>query len=119
MNIEGTKVLVLGGWGLVGMAVCRELLSRKPREIQIHSLRPEEAEEAVAELAGEAGDTRFTASGGDLFGLVGEHSRHEALHLQLKMMEGGDFGQFRLYRLLADTRPEIVVDCINTATAIA
>ena len=46
MNIEGSKVLVLGGYGLVGIAVCRELLDRNPREIQIHSLRQEEAEEA-------------------------------------------------------------------------
>lgn len=50
MNIEGSKVLVLGGYGLVGMAVCREVLEHKPREIQIHSLRQEESEEALEQL---------------------------------------------------------------------
>ena len=52
MNIEGTKVLVLGGYGLVGMAVCRELFDCRPREIQIHSLRQEESEEALEQLIG-------------------------------------------------------------------
>ena len=46
MNIHDKKILVLGGFGLVGMAVCRELLVRQPKEIQIHSLTLEEAEQA-------------------------------------------------------------------------
>src|SRR3954471_7312957 len=46
LNIENRKVLVLGGYGLVGTAVCRELLARRPREIQIHSLRSEESRQA-------------------------------------------------------------------------
>ncbi len=119
MNIEGSKVLVLGGWGLVGMAVCRELLTRKPREIQIHSLREAEAEEAREELLPEAGETRLTTADGDLFGLLGEPSRHERLFLQLKAMTAEDREQFSLYRLLVDSKPEIVVDCVNTATVIA
>ena len=24
MNVQGSKILILGGWGLVGSAVCRE-----------------------------------------------------------------------------------------------
>ncbi len=119
MNIEGSKVLVLGGWGLVGMAVCRELLTRQPREIQIHSLREEEAAEAREELLPEAGDTELTTAGGDLFGLTGEPSRHEALHLQLKAMTAGDLERFLLYRLLVASKPDVVVDCVNTATVIA
>ncbi len=119
MNIEGSKVLVLGGWGLVGMAVCRELLTRKPREIQIHSLREGEAEEARQELLAEAGETVLSTAGGDLFGLLGEHSRRDRLFLQLKAMTSGDLEQFQLYRLLVDAKPEIVIDCVNTATVIA
>ncbi len=119
MNIEGSKVLVLGGWGLVGMAVCRELLTRRPREIQIHSLREKEAAEARDELLGEAGETLLTTAAGDLFGVAGEPSRRESLHMQLKAMTGDDLEQFLLYRLLANSRPDIVVDCVNTATVIA
>ena len=119
MNIEGSRVLVLGGWGLVGMAVCRELLTRRPREIQIHSLRAEEAAEAREELLPEAAETVLSTAAGDLFGLVGEPSRLEALNLQLKAMTAGDLERFVLYRLLVDSKPEIVVDCVNTATVIA
>ncbi len=30
MNIKGSRILVLGGWGLVGVAVCKKLLAAKP-----------------------------------------------------------------------------------------
>jgi hypothetical protein len=69
LNIENRKILVLGGYGLVGTAVCRELLSRRPREIQIHSLRIEESQKAVEELRGEAGSTVLSVSSGNIFGL--------------------------------------------------
>ncbi len=119
MNIEGSKVLVLGGWGLVGMAVCRELLTRRPREIQIHSLREAEAAEACEELLPEAGETLLTAAGGDLFGLDGKHTRRQALFMQLKAVTTEDLEQFQLYRLLVESKPDIVIDCVNTATVIA
>lgn len=119
MNIEQSKVLVLGGWGLVGMAVCRELLTRKPREIQIHSLRLEESEAAREELLSEAGETKLTASGGDIFNLAGAGSRREQLVAQLAGLKDAELGSFLLYRLLDTSRPEIVIDCVNTATAIA
>jgi NAD(P)-dependent dehydrogenase (short-subunit alcohol dehydrogenase family) len=121
VDIEGRKVLVLGGWGLVGSAVCRELLTRRPAEIQIHSLRQEEAEQAVAELAAEAAraGTRLAASGGDIFAHVGEASRRQRVLAQLKTLDDADLPSFLLYRLLAASQPEIVIDCVNTATGIA
>ena len=73
MNLEHRKILVLGGYGLVGMAVCRELLVRRPREIQIHSLR----------------------------------------------LEDEDLGGFVLYDVLTRSQPDVVIDCVNTATGIA
>lgn len=119
MDIQGTKILILGGWGLVGIAVCRELLTRKPKEIRIHSLRLEEAEAACGELAPHAGETVLSASGGDIFDLAGEHTRRERLFAQLQQLQADDLDSFRLYHLLAELRPEIVIDCVNTATAIA
>src|SRR5688572_11896937 len=98
------------------MAVCRELLERQPREVQIHSLRLEESEKARAELAAEAGETALTVSAGDLFDLVGERSRRERIAAQLGPLDEGGLPDFLLYRLLAESRPEIVVDCVNTAT---
>ncbi len=120
MNIEGKKALVLGGYGLVGMAVCRELLERKPREIQVHSLYQEESEEAREQLLPFAGDTQITVSSGDIFGPVDqETSDLDRLGQQLGQLRDEDLPSFLLYHLLAEGRPDIVIDCVNTATGIA
>ncbi len=121
MNIEGTKALVLGGSGLVGLAVCRELIGRRAGEIQIHSLRREESEEARELLAGEAAarGVELSVSGGDIFGLARETSRREAVGAQLRQLTDADLPGFLLYGLLEESRPRVVIDCVNTATAIA
>ncbi|HEX2163645.1 MAG TPA: short-chain dehydrogenase [Thermoanaerobaculia bacterium] len=127
MDLQGRKVLVLGGYGMVGTAVCRELLVRRPREIQIHSLREEEARSAAGELAPEAGDTALTLVSGDLFGLHpdalaaarGAALRRLKVWAQVGPMDDAELASFALYRLLAESRPDVVVDCVNTATGIA
>lgn len=119
MNIEGKKVLVLGGPGLVGMAMCRELLERNPAELRVHSLQKSEAEEACQELASEAGTTRLTTSGGDIFGLAEPADRRRGIHAQLATLKDEQLEEFLLYRILTELEPEIVVDCVNTATGIA
>src|SRR6187455_460929 len=70
LNVENRKILVLGGGGMVGLALCRELLERQPREIQIHSLTLAESEDACRELGPLARTTILTPSAGDVFGLV-------------------------------------------------
>ena len=119
MKIRGRKVLVLGGYGLVGTAVCRELIERGAGEIQIHSLRRQECEEARQELAAEAGETTISLSHGDIFGPSEPTERLDRIGAQLVQLEDGDLPAFLLYQLLQESRPEVVVDCVNTATAIA
>jgi NAD(P)-dependent dehydrogenase (short-subunit alcohol dehydrogenase family) len=119
LNIENRKILVLGGYGLVGMAVCRELLLRKPREIQIHSLRLEESEKAAAELAPEAGETTLTVSSGNLFGLRSGGSKRDVIEAELGPLRDDDLGKFVLYDVLTRSQADGVVDCVNTATGIA
>jgi hypothetical protein len=119
LNIDSKKVLVLGGYGLVGTAVCRELLTRRPREIQIHSLRLAEAERARDELAQEAGSTVLSVSEGDIFGQVERGSRRDEIRAQLLPLDDAELGRYRLYQLLVESRADAVVDCINTATGIA
>ena len=50
MNIQNKTVLVLGGWGLVGSAVCRRLMKDKPKRIIVTSLNKNEAFDAVKQL---------------------------------------------------------------------
>ncbi|HEV2845154.1 MAG TPA: short-chain dehydrogenase [Thermoanaerobaculia bacterium] len=119
MNIENRKILVLGGYGLVGMAVCRELLVRKPREIQIHSLRMEESEKAAEELQAEAGSTILSTSAGNIFGLLQGGSKRDLIRAELRRLDDEDLGSFVLYDVLAQSKPDIVIDCVNTSTGIA
>jgi len=129
VDLQGSKILVLGGYGLVGTAVCRGLLSRRPREIQIHSLRESETEQARSELAPEAGQVTLTTSYGDLFALRdgaaegtgggGATEPEATLEAYLRGLADVDLGRFLLYDLLARSKPDVVIDCINTATAIA
>jgi len=119
LNLENRKILVLGGYGLVGMAVCRELLSREPREIQIHSLRIEESEKAAEELAPEASSTALTTSAGNIFGLLKGGTRRDRIRAELRRLDAEDLGTFVLYDLLTGSRPDVVIDCVNTSTGIA
>jgi NAD(P)-dependent dehydrogenase (short-subunit alcohol dehydrogenase family) len=119
VNLENRKILVLGGYGLVGMAVCRELLQRRPAEIQIHSLRIDESEKAREELSPEAGATRISVSAGNIFGLADSDDRREKIRAELKPLSDENLSVFRLYRVLTESKPDVVIDCVNTATGIA
>jgi NAD(P)-dependent dehydrogenase (short-subunit alcohol dehydrogenase family) len=119
MNIQERNILVLGGSGLVGLAVCRELLARRPSRITIHSLRVEESEQAREELLPEAGDCEIAVSGGDVLGLAEPVGRMESIGAQLSQLKSEHLDRFLLYRRLAEDRPDVVIDCVNTATAIA
>ncbi|HEV2855499.1 MAG TPA: short-chain dehydrogenase [Thermoanaerobaculia bacterium] len=119
MNLENRKILVLGGYGLVGTAVCRELLLRKPREIQIHSLRIEESERAAEELRPEASSTVLSISAGNIFGLLQAGSKRDRIRAELRRLDDEDLGGFVLYDVLTKSRPDVVIDCVNTATGIA
>jgi hypothetical protein len=119
VNIAGKNVLVLGGYGLVGIAVCREVLKRRPRRIQIHSLRQAEAEQAREELAREANGTELATSSGDLFGLAEATDRRGAIRAQIGALRDEELHRFLLYRVLRDAAADVVVDCMNTSTGIA
>jgi len=119
LNIENRKILVLGGYGLVGTAVCRELLVRRPREIQIHSLRLEESQRAAEELAPDACNAVLSVSAGNIFGLVEEGSKRDRIRAELRRLDDEDLGSYVLYDVLEKSRPDIVVDCVNTSTGIA
>ena len=118
MDIQNSRVLVLGGAGLVGTAVCRELLTRQPAEIRIHSRREETATAASAGLT-DAGDTVVSTSSGDMFGLAEAASGRDQIKADLLPLKQQPLDQFLLFRLLTEFRPDVVIDCVNTATAIA
>lgn len=133
MDIAGKTFLVLGGWGLVGSSVCRRLVAERPARLVITSLNEQEARQAVAAMAEEFPDskTTFVPWWGNIFGRLDERdiSREElladsAIRARLITDTLDDLSEdllrsSALYSLLAEHRPDGVVDCINTATAIA
>ncbi|MBR9989757.1 MAG: short-chain dehydrogenase [Gemmatimonadetes bacterium] len=134
MDIQGRNVLILGGSGLVGMAVARELMPHVPALLVISGLTRAEAEEAVTELEGDpakSADTRIEAAWGDIFHRdeTRERARSDVLadtaarRVLLDDLYGeltdDVVAQSALGALIARTQPAIVVDCINTATAFA
>lgn len=119
MNMQGKRILILGGYGLVGLAVCRELLTRHPSQLTIHSLHRHEAVSAKEQLSAEAGTTQLDVAFGDIFGQTNVSSKLEQLRGQLSALRDEDLPSFRLYQLLQESRPDVVIDCVNTATGIA
>jgi len=131
MEIRGRNVLILGGSGLVGMAVARELIPHAPARIIVTSLRREDAEGAVAALSQEAGGVPLEAAWGDIFvaDAVKDIPRAEVLadpDTRAALIDDlyGELtddvvARSALGALLLRTRPDIIVDCINTATAFA
>ncbi len=133
MELKDRTVLVLGGAGLVGFAVAKRMVQHAPRRLIVTSLRREEAEETARELEGRAraSGTRVEAAWGDLFVQddVSERPREENLGdegvrqrmiddlyspLTQEVLERSALGS-----LLARTRPDVIVDCVNTAGALA
>jgi len=133
MALKGSTVLILGGAGLVGEAVARALLAHGPRRVVIAGLTREEAEDSVTELREEFADhdARIDAFWGDLFvpSAMKDTPRGqvlndpESLELLVKDLYGEltdeVFHRSALGALLMDVKPDIVIDSINTAGALA
>src|SRR5690625_3071223 len=134
MEIRGRTALILGGSGLVGLAVLRRLLYHEPREIIVSALTQQEAQGAADHSEPQGAipaTTRSTPIGGNL---SYPHSlRDSPLHEVIadpktrKELLDDLYGEpdqdqphrSSLGRVFLDHEPEIVVDCVNTATIVA
>ena len=124
--------VILGGAGLVGLQVCRHIVMRlEPRRIVVASLTLSEAEEACANLEKEFGDhVAFVPDSGNLFVptdlsnksrgdlLNDDRSRKKLLTALYDSFEKA-YEDNHLVRLIRRHRPEVIVDCVNTATGIS
>lgn len=133
MELRDRKVMILGGWGLVGSAIVRALIEERPAEIVVHSLRESEAEGAVVELEEGFPDAgiRFTPAWGNVFVresfkdrtrgelLASRESRRAIIADTMEDLTPEMVADSALHGLLTAHRPDVVVDCINTATAFA
>lgn len=124
--------LILGGAGLVGLQVCRQIATNlKPRRIVVASLLESEATAACARLEAEFGDAvAFVPAWGNLFVPrdMSNLSRAAILAdvgLRRKLLDAvyEDYDEAyknnQLVYLIRRHRPEVVVDCVNTATGFS
>ncbi len=134
MDIQNKTVLVLGGWGLVGSAICRKLMEEKPKRIVVTSLRESEAKDAVEHLRREypkAGKKFFVPWWGNIFvrHALKDIGREEILQdaTKRRMLIDDLLDEFSpevlhrsaIHHLMSQHKPDVVIDCINSATGIA
>lgn len=124
--------LILGGAGLVGLQVCRRITTDlEPRRIVVASLFEREAQEAVERLTREFGNAAaFVPIWGDVFvpSDLANVARKNVLadkSLRRRLLDTlyGDFEQAyqnnQLVKLIREHRPQVIVDCVNTATGLS
>src|SRR5262245_60884118 len=128
--------LLLGGAGLVGLQVARRICNDlAPKRVIIASLFHHEVNEAIHGPTGlrrmfPDHEIEFVGEGGDVF-LRSEFAEEKRSRLLESYQRRGDlhedlFGDFesayhrsRLVQLILKHRPDVIVDSINTATAIS
>lgn len=142
-GIEGRRILVLGGGGMVGTAVCRQLLVHKAARVAIAARRETKARQAVDQLSAEHPELadRLVPAWGDVFlraewqGETGEardqvladgEKRRRAVADILHPLDDEILRSSLLFEMITGLAPgldgapaEIVVDCMNTATAVS
>ncbi|MEE9577720.1 MAG: short-chain dehydrogenase [Gemmatimonadota bacterium] len=133
MDIADRVTVILGGSGLVGSAIARRLIPLRPARIVIGGLREAEARDTVEELRRVPGadEIEIIPEWGDIFVrrehrelsriamLESKERRGELLEDIFGELNEEAFANSTLFSLLQRHRPHIVIDCINTATAIA
>jgi len=132
MDIKGKRVMIFGGWGLVGTAICHKILDEDPSELVLASLLKSEAEEACEKLQKESGTKiRLIPEGGNIFlrdSLQGlprieliekSDNRMQLIEDVLGELTEDILTHSHLYQLIQKYKPNVVIDSINTATALA
>lgn len=124
-------VLVLGGAGLVGAQIVREIARElEPEQIVVASLFRGEVREFLHDVRRQFPKVDFVGAWGDVFvrdeftlerrrRLVMSRVSREKLYEDLFGNIDEVYNRSALVQLIQRYKPDVVVDCINTATAIS
>jgi len=123
--------LLLGGAGLVGLQVARAIAREiQPPRVVIASLYQKEVREALTQLNKEFGEVDWVGVWGDGFvrsefsqlrrrELLDSSARRAALYDDLFGNLDAAYERARLTQVIREYKPNVIVDSINTATAIS
>ncbi|HEY7356227.1 MAG TPA: hypothetical protein VH590_07165 [Ktedonobacterales bacterium] len=133
--IQSKTVLVFGGFGLAGSAISRLVLAERPAKLVVSSLRNEREEQTLRALRQEFPETPIEVEWGNIF--VREALKDfspdqiradpalrqtylDDLFGELTLDEDAEIlAHSTLYQMILRHQPQILIDCINTATAFA
>jgi hypothetical protein len=133
----GEKFLVLGGGGMIGRQVVHQIADKlRPAWVMIASRYQKEVRETVEHFGREFPHVHFTGFWGDLFlraewnerehrlqrsraEFLKEPENREALYEDLFGDFDAAYARSQLVQLILEHKPDVVVDCINTATGIS
>jgi NAD(P)-dependent dehydrogenase (short-subunit alcohol dehydrogenase family) len=143
MDIKGKNVLVLGAAGLVGAAVCRELMALSPATLVVASRQKNRAQDMAEMLkaAFPGAETRIVPVWGDVFlradwqtesghpraAVLSDPVRRRRLTADiLEPLDEDIIESSMLTRIIGGQAPglggasaDILIDCMNTATAVS
>ncbi|OGO32788.1 MAG: hypothetical protein A2Z16_03665 [Chloroflexi bacterium RBG_16_54_18] len=125
--------LILGGGGMVGLQIARRIASDlTPRKIVLVSLYRQEIDDALDDLQHMFGSSNieFVGYAGDIFTrqefsdqlrskVLESYTNRDKLYEDLFGRFDAAYAQSLLVMLIQEHRPDVIIDGINTATAIS
>ncbi|MGZ8867624.1 MAG: hypothetical protein ACXW2P_04705 [Thermoanaerobaculia bacterium] len=123
-------LLILGGGGMVGIQVAREAARElRPKRIVISALTKREVDQAVDQLSKETKGVEFVGAAADIFlpeslqgkdraAIIASREDFDALFAE-SFSPDADYSKSAFFKLIERHKPDVIVDCINTATAIS
>ncbi|HEX7421675.1 MAG TPA: hypothetical protein VF505_17430, partial [Thermoanaerobaculia bacterium] len=124
------RILILGGGGMVGLQVAREAARElQPSLIVLSALTQSEVDAAIAILKPETKGIELIGVSGDIFipeslqgknraELIANRDWFDELFAEI-FSPDADYTKSALFQLIDRHKPTVIVDCINTATAIS
>jgi hypothetical protein len=124
-------VLILGGAGLVGAQITHQIArDLRPEKIIIASLYHKEVRDVAHEMRKQFPAIKFVELWGNLFvrqefakedrqSLIASPARRRALYDDLLGSIDDAYEQNMLTRAIREHRPDVIIDCVNTASGIS
>ncbi len=125
------KVLILGGMGLVGKATCQKILSEGVMELTVVFLGSAEEDRDFELLRKKHPRAKINRETGNIFFPIQLKDKlfsdFEFNQIQLNLLKNHLFGTFSeetvkgayIYQLISKYKPEVVIDCVNSASQLA